>query len=95
MRPLRTVYAFLLEKGAAHLLDDELVPVATMEILAEGKPRALVQREIKEKERAREAVARKYARGDLSEDGESARQPGRLERESSSPLPGSLRRGKG
>jgi len=68
VRPLRTVYAFLLEKGAAHLLDDELVPVATMEILAEGKPRALVQREIKEKERAREAVARKYARGDLSED---------------------------
>ena len=38
------------------LLDDPLVPVATREILADGKERSAVQREIKAKEKARDQV---------------------------------------
>lgn len=64
----QTVHTFLAERGSEALLEDPLVPVATREILADGKPRPTVQREIKEKEKARDAVARKYCHGRLSED---------------------------
>jgi hypothetical protein len=63
VRPLRTVAAFLEEGGAGALLDDPLLEVATAEIVAGDRPRAQVQRDIKHKERAREALSRKYRYG--------------------------------
>lgn len=60
VRPLRTVASFLEENGAAGLLDDPLLELATAEIVARDRPRAQVQRDIKQKERAREALAKKY-----------------------------------
>lgn len=67
VRPLRTVAAFLEERAgadlAAALLDDPLCPLATAEIPSgSGRSRAEVQRDIRAKERAREALARRYAR---------------------------------
>eukprot|EP00238_Polyblepharides_amylifera_P006470 CAMPEP_0196585418 /NCGR_PEP_ID=MMETSP1081-20130531/50565_1 /TAXON_ID=36882 /ORGANISM="Pyramimonas amylifera, Strain CCMP720" /LENGTH=678 /DNA_ID=CAMNT_0041906951 /DNA_START=96 /DNA_END=2132 /DNA_ORIENTATION=+ len=68
VRPLSTVYAFLENRNATHLLKDNLVPIATAEISADGKPRSQVDREIKAKERARETLADKYCSSSLSQD---------------------------
>lgn len=67
VRPLRTVAAFLEERvGSAHaaaLLDDPLCSLATAEIPSgPDRPRAEVQRDIRAKERARDTLARRYAR---------------------------------
>jgi hypothetical protein len=47
VRPLRTVYALLEERGALALLDDPALEAATAEIVAAGRPRHEVQRDIK------------------------------------------------
>lgn len=60
VRPLRTVAAFLEDNGAGELLDDQLLELATAEIVAGDRPRAQVQRDIKQKERAREHLSKKY-----------------------------------
>lgn len=65
VRPLRTVASFLEEYGAAALLEDPLLELATAEIIAGDRPRAQVQRDIKQKERAREALSKKYRYGVL------------------------------
>lgn len=57
---MSTVHSFLEERGAAALLDDPLMQSATAEIIAGDRPRYEVQRDIKVKEKAREALARKY-----------------------------------
>jgi hypothetical protein len=67
VRPLRTVWSFLEERAGAQLatalLDDPLCPLATAEIPSgNGRSRAEVQRDIRAKERARETLARRYAR---------------------------------
>jgi len=67
VRPLRTAYALLSEtQNGLDMLNDPLMSTATAEIMHEGKPRHEVQREIKQKERARETLSRKYAAKDLS-----------------------------
>ena len=48
---------------AAALLEDPLLELATAEIIAGDRPRAQVQRDIKQKERAREALSKKYRWG--------------------------------
>ncbi|TPX46014.1 hypothetical protein SeMB42_g03835 [Synchytrium endobioticum] len=58
--PIKTVYSTLEAKQALNVLSDELMPVATEEIVADGKSRGHVQQEIKKKERAIEYLARKY-----------------------------------
>ncbi|KAL4856725.1 hypothetical protein ACK3TF_002800 [Chlorella vulgaris] len=69
VRPLRTVYALLEERGALALLDDVHMELATGEIVAGGdRPRHEVQKQIKVKERAREFLARKYRSRSLSEE---------------------------
>ncbi|KAF6251139.1 hypothetical protein COO60DRAFT_669352 [Scenedesmus sp. NREL 46B-D3] len=68
VRPLRTVAAFLEERGRLELLDDPLLEAATAEVVAGDRPRALVQRDIKRKEAARQALACKYKHAGLSED---------------------------
>lgn len=62
VRPLRTVHSLLAEGGALGLLLDPLLPRATAEIASRDRPRAEVQRDIRAKERAREALAAKYSR---------------------------------
>jgi len=56
-----TVAAVLEHHGVAALLADPLIGLATMEIREEGRSRATIQRDIRAKERAVEALARKYA----------------------------------
>ena len=69
VRPLRTVGSFLDAAGAGALLDDPLVAVATAEIDSRGgRPRCDVQRDIKAKERARAALAKRYRCAGASEE---------------------------
>lgn len=61
--PLRTVAVALAEMGAAAMLDDPRLDAATAEVAPPrpGEPRAAVQRRIRAKEAAREALARDHA----------------------------------
>jgi hypothetical protein len=68
VRKIRTVYSLLEEHGALGALNDPLIAVATREIVADGKTRQQVQREIREKERAQEHIARKYSNPQINED---------------------------
>jgi hypothetical protein len=65
--PLRTVYRLLAEAGGLALLADPLMERATAEIVAGERPRPDVQRDIKAKERAREALVRKHRSAQLPE----------------------------
>ena len=65
--PLRTVYRLLAEANGLALLADPLVERATAEIMAGGRPRQDIQRDIKAKERAREALVRKHRSASLPE----------------------------
>ena len=67
MRPLRTVHGLLAERAGLALLADPMMERATGEILAGDRPRAEVQRDIKQKERAREAVVRRHRSAQLPE----------------------------
>ncbi|PVU99445.1 hypothetical protein BB560_005497, partial [Smittium megazygosporum] len=58
--PVKTVYDVLESYGAEHVLEDRLIAVATQEIIAEGRPRAQVQNQIKLKERAIEYLSKNY-----------------------------------
>ena len=60
VKPMRTAHALLAEKNGLAMLDDALMHQATAEIAIRRRVSA-VQREIKAKEKAREALARKYA----------------------------------
>lgn len=64
--PIKTVYSVLEEHDAIELLRDDLVTVATKEIYSEGRSRRDVQKDIKSKERAIEALSAKYQREGLS-----------------------------
>ncbi|EJT99740.1 hypothetical protein DACRYDRAFT_17365 [Dacryopinax primogenitus] len=57
----QTVYTVLEEGGALDLLKDDLISLATREIVAGNRPRYEIQREIKSKERAIEALAARYS----------------------------------
>ncbi|KAG8758943.1 hypothetical protein FRC11_002833 [Ceratobasidium sp. 423] len=67
---LVTVYSTLEENGALVVLEDPRLEVATREIIsppgASGKVRAEVQRNIREKERAVEALVNEYSVGESS-----------------------------
>jgi Protein of unknown function (DUF2009) len=62
--PLKTIHAYLsnLNPPMLHILDDDLIETATKEIRPEGKHRKMVQREIKEKERAIEIISKRYGK---------------------------------
>ena len=66
VKPMRTAHALLAEKNGLLMLDDALMHQATAEIAHLGKARFAVQKEIKAKEKAREALARKYANATLT-----------------------------
>ncbi len=65
-RPLCTVYSFLEERGADRLLRDPNIAMAVAEIMTDGKSRHQVQKDIKLKERTRDALARKYCNANCS-----------------------------
>ncbi|KAJ3333870.1 hypothetical protein HDU76_002196 [Blyttiomyces sp. JEL0837] len=68
MSEIKTVYSLLSKSGSLQLLEDDLVIVATKEIIPDGKSRAEIQKEIKMKERAIEFLAKKYATRELPGD---------------------------
>ena len=73
VRRLRTVHGLLQEANGLGLLADPLMERATAEILAGARPRHEIQRDIKQKERAREMLVRKYKSSALPEVCPSAR----------------------
>lgn len=66
--PLRTVRSFLEERHAENVLKDNLIEIATMEILSEGKSRQQVAQDIKTKERAIERIAGRYKTREISDE---------------------------
>ncbi|OMJ21938.1 UPF0652 protein, partial [Smittium culicis] len=66
--PIRTVYDVLEYYGAQHVLEDDLVAVATQEIIPEGKSRSQVQQEIKNKERAIEYLSKNYCTSECTQE---------------------------
>jgi hypothetical protein len=70
--PIVTVYSVLTEGNAARMLEDPLMEMATREIIPDGKSRYDIQKEIKQKEKAIEILARKYSSMQL--DSESVKQ---------------------
>ena len=69
MRRLRTVHALLQEANGLGLLADPLMEKATAEIVAGARLRHDIQRDIKQKERAREILVKKFKTGALPEVG--------------------------
>lgn len=68
VRSLKSVYKALEDADGLKLLSDPLIGPATAEIVAGNKPRHKIQDEIKSKESARNTLARKYAKGRLSQE---------------------------
>lgn len=62
------MWTLLEEHDAVGLLRDDLVNTATKEIYSEGRSRRDIQKDIKSKERAIEALATRYARNGLSQE---------------------------
>ena len=67
VRRLRTVHGLLQEANGLGLLADPFMEKATAEIVAGSRPRFDIQRDIKQKERAREMLVRKYKSSSLPE----------------------------
>lgn len=63
VKPLITVASFLEQRGGLELLEDPLINDATKEIIAEGKSRRVVQKEITLKERAVAVLAKRHKNG--------------------------------
>jgi len=61
--PVKTVYRLLEKHGALDMLGDNAMVWATTEIVPESKTRYEIQQEIKNKERAIEYLAKRYAKG--------------------------------
>ncbi|CAL1700387.1 unnamed protein product [Somion occarium] len=68
VQPIRTVYTVLEEQNALDLLREDLVSVATKEIYSEGRTRRDIQKDIRSKEKAIEALSAKYQRKGLSQE---------------------------
>lgn len=66
--PIKTVYSFLEETNGLKVLHEDIVLLATREIIPEGKTRPQIQAEIKRKERSIEILSRKYQSKKLSAD---------------------------
>jgi hypothetical protein len=63
---IKTVYRLLEKTDGLKLLQDDLIVIATKEIISQGKSRAEIQKEIKMKERAVEILSRKYSNAEVS-----------------------------
>ncbi|KAG0174277.1 hypothetical protein DFQ28_000116 [Apophysomyces sp. BC1034] len=58
--PIKTVHSFLKERRGLGVLHEEIILIATREIIPEGKSRNIIQTEIRRKEKAIEQLSRKY-----------------------------------
>ena len=67
-KKISTVYSFLRERGAEHLLEDPHLHGATKEIESRGRSRYDIQRDVSEKEHKREFIAKKYSSYRISND---------------------------
>lgn len=63
---IKTVYKFLEERGGLAVLEDNLIEIATREVLAEKKTRSQINNEIRRKERAVAHIKQRYCTRDLS-----------------------------
>lgn len=63
---IKTVYKFLEERGGLAVLEDNLIEIATREVLAEKKTRGQINNEIRRKERAVAHIKQRYCTRDLS-----------------------------
>ncbi|KAF9651742.1 hypothetical protein BDM02DRAFT_3154130 [Thelephora ganbajun] len=68
INPIKTVYSILEEHKATDILRDDLVAIATKEIISEGRSRRDIQRDIKSKEKAIEALSSKYSGRGLTQE---------------------------
>ena len=68
VKPIRTVYTVLEEHDALELLREDLIATATKEIYSEGRSRRDIQKDIRAKERAVEALSLKYSRKGLPQE---------------------------
>jgi hypothetical protein len=68
IKPIKMVYNILESGGGLAVLSDEMIKVATMEIIDENITRKQVQNMIKSKERAIETISKKYTNPELSVD---------------------------
>lgn len=59
IQPLNTVYEFLKSRDGTQILSDPLMGRATAEIVSLGRSRPEIQRDIKDKERCREKLAKR------------------------------------
>ncbi|ORX56337.1 hypothetical protein DM01DRAFT_1334809 [Hesseltinella vesiculosa] len=66
--PIKTVHSFLAERNGVKILHDDLVLLATHEIIPDGKTRPQIQTEIRRKEKAIETLSRKYQSRNLTAD---------------------------
>jgi hypothetical protein len=62
------VYSFLEERGAAGVLRDPLMALATQEIMSSGRARHSIQDDIRRKEAARKLLAKQYSSKQCSPD---------------------------
>lgn len=65
---INTVYSVLQDGAALKMLEDPLMEMATREIIPDAKSRREIQSEIKQKERAIEALAKRYSSKELSDE---------------------------
>ncbi len=68
VKPIKTVYLVLEEHDALDLLREDSIAIATKEIYSEGRSRREVQKDIRSKERAIEALSAKYQRQGLNQE---------------------------
>ncbi|KAI8369389.1 uncharacterized protein BYT42DRAFT_584225 [Radiomyces spectabilis] len=66
--PIKTVHSFLKERRGLAVLHEDIILIATREIIPEGKSRTQIQTEIRRKEKAIEQLSRKYQSKHLSAD---------------------------
>ena len=66
--PILTVYEFLKERRGLGVLREDIIILATREIIPEGKSRSQIQAEIRRKEKSIEQLSRKYQSKYLSAD---------------------------
>lgn len=67
-RGVKSVYEFLKEKGGLAVLNDANVEIATREVLANGRSRPQITKDIRRKESAVAQIKRRYATANLSPD---------------------------
>ncbi|CEI91843.1 hypothetical protein RMCBS344292_06120 [Rhizopus microsporus] len=66
--PIKTVYNFLKERHGLKVLHEDIILLATREIIPDGKTRPQIQAEIRRKEKSIEILSRKYQSKYLSAD---------------------------